>query len=699
VIWRIVGARAAPDASATTPEQLEPVLGEHLPSDERAGIAATVHSWFESGEAGAALQPEYLASVADLVFDGVGPRRSETAIWAIGAIAPDLVVDRVRRRWSSGEIESFFEAAIRALNDVATPASGAGDHSVPAGNRDDSGFRAALKRAGLVGAFAWLERGPADSRLKRLHPTVSNLIETLTALSPDRFPSLVAGLEAPAMQLTAARRTVERESVPERRAPLDWITDQSSEVLIALAIVHVARAAAAMEGGGGIPAGSALPDGAADEPRGPVSGGMPADSAGDPLRQLVARLRRLKPPACLRWIGEVMTNGPNLLGAAAGEAWGLPIRSLEEECARSAADLFDRHWSPDLVSHFQSGLGWDRRRSRVRHQAAVAWALRETSAERAATLARALLEEHRRTLHEPGAGKWTALDGDDGNDRAWLEGLGTALALSADDLDLPAWVEAQCRDLPLSAWDAEADPNAFAAADRTARHWLLVALLAVPRRAELGRTVPPAAVRTLAEFRWEHSRFCRRYLDGRSESSFAAELTARFAVEFGRVDDQWMLEQMRSEGVGPRAVWALIEEWRLRRGDPVEANLEYHEMILREFIRIAANRFGDGAGFDLEGLEFWARLWIDLETAEQAERTALAIASFPLRVTDRKWRLLALRLLAVVVRHRKPSRDAGELVRLFYQQLWPVYRETPSSEEADRRQIDEAFGRSGLAAT
>lgn len=691
-VWRIVGARAAPGASDTTPEQLESLLREHLPPEERKVAVAAVGNWFESDGTAPVLRPRFGGLVADLVLDGVGAARSETAIWAIGCIAPDLVVERMRRRWSAGEMASFFDAAIQALNAVPEPVPEASGRSAPAGAR---GFAAVRSRGGLVAAFAWLEGTAMDSLPGHLHPTVSNLIEILTALSPDRFPALMAGLEVPAMQLTAARGMLGQASDSERRMALGWIADGSPEELVALAIVHLVRAGNAAEGNGEDPTMGSGQRGGVPE-HGAPGGGDPGDPVDDRLRELLARLGQLEPPACLRWIGELMTNAPELLAARPGAGQGTPVEPFEKVCTRLAAELFDRHWSPDLVSHFQSGLGWDGRRSRVRHQAAVARTLRETSGERAATLARALLDEHRRTVSEHGVRPWIAVDGDDGKDRVWLEGLGAALALSQEELDLPAWVERECRDLPLSAWDAESDPSAFAAADRIARHWLLVALLAVPRRAEVSRTVPPATVLALAEARWEHCRFSQRYLHSPPESSLAAELTARVAVEFGRADDQWMLDQMRTEGVGPRAMWALIEEWRRRPREPVEANLEYDEMMLREFIRVAVNRFGDGGGFELEALEFWGRLWIDIGTAEQAEQAALAIASFPLPAADRKWRLLTLKLLAVVVRYRKLSPDAGELVRPFYQQLWPVYGETPNSEETDRREIDEAFGGSGL---
>ena len=107
-------------------------------------------------------------------------------------------------------------------------------------------------------------------------------------------------------------------------------------------------------------------------------------------------------------------------------------------------------------------------------------------------------------------------------------------------------------------------------------------------------------------------------------------------------------------------------------------------------------RFDDGGQFDLEALRDWGKLWLSLGAVDQAERTALAIVSFPLRSADRKARILALKLLGLVVRHRKPRHGVAEYVVPLYNQLWPVFAVTPNRERKDREEIEKAFVGSDL---
>ena len=199
-VWRIFGQGAAPREKRLAYEQIEPVIREHVPSGDRDRAVTTVRSWFELGGPTPSLIPECSGLVADLILDGVGPRRSDPAVWAIASIDPPLSVDRISRQWSSGEIESFIAAAIRALNGVSRT-SGA---SAEVDHEDESGFPRAVLRSGLVGAFARLDEESLESPHAGLFPSISNLIELAVELSPDPFVFVVVELQAPAMQLKAA---------------------------------------------------------------------------------------------------------------------------------------------------------------------------------------------------------------------------------------------------------------------------------------------------------------------------------------------------------------------------------------------------------------------------------------------------------------------------------------------------------------
>ena len=313
-----------------------------------------------------------------------------------------------------------------------------------------------------------------------------------------------------------------------------------------------------------------------------------------------------------------------------------------------------------MLPHFQVGLLPGRGRHWVRHQMAIARAMRTSAPGRAEELARATLDEHRRQLAEQQDGRYLAPDWDSWSDREWLEGLGTALALGRKDLDLRAWVANECRDLPLSVWDAEEDPDGFAMAEQIAQHWFLVALLAIPQREEFGRPFEPPVVRALAEAVWAHCRFCRPHLQTHPEASVAAELAARYAMRSGRDNDQWLLDQARGEGLGPGALRVLLEERRSRGHRPAGGISDGDDVIVAELVRIALDRFDDGGQFDLEDLRDWGRLWLLIGAVDPAERTATAIVSFPLRAADRNSRILALKLLGLVVRHRKPRPGVAE---------------------------------------
>ena len=171
-----------------------------------------------------------------------------------------------------------------------------------------------------------------------------------------------------------------------------------------------------------------------------------------------------------------------------------------------------------------------------------------------------------------------------------------------------------------------------------------------------------------------------------------AEYAARFAVEFGETSDIWLLNQVRHSGVGPRALWALIDQGKLKSAREGKTDAHYDEMITTELVRVASDRFGDGMQFNLDALQYWGRLWLSLGAIDEAEQTARAIIAVPLRRHDRVYKILALKLLALVASKRKLASTVADYPASLYGELWPGY--TPSEEREDRRQIDEQIKRS-----
>lgn len=695
VVWRILGAGAAPGTTRPTYEQIEPLVREHVPRADQERALSEMRGWFDSGNQARWLKPEFAALVADLILEGVGPRRSEEAIWAIGATEPELSADLIRRRWSSGEIDSFLEATIEVLNALSERSSS--DLGTASGDGSETRGFGDAARDGLVAAYAHLEKQSLELVNQGLHPTAGNLIDLAVELRPTEFPLLVRELGAPAMQVRAARRMVGtlRSAKPGEIAR--WITNRSPDAVVALTIVHTLNAVSRIDDARLTPDGG----GAGERPEddGASLGAAPVDDvAGQLLDDLLDALGVLDPPGCVRWIGEVLSYAPRVFLAPGDQEKPLRLAQLEDACTSLAGRLFFEFWSPDLRREFQSGIRPGRPKIWIRHQAAIAWSMRDLAPERAAELARACLDEHRRCVREPRDGQYLPMDWNDWQDREWLDALGVAVALSCEDPDPLAWIAAEYQSLPLSVWDADESPDAFTAAELTARHWLLVVLSAIPRLSELGRPLRPWAVRTLAEAVWAHCRFYRQHLDAGLEGSAVSEMAARQATWFGEVDDQWILDQARSEGVGPRPLWVLLKERRAQGHGRDERGSDYDEIINGELLRIASDRFDSTGPFDLETLRCWGELWLLLGAVDQAERTALAIVSFPLRAADRDYRILALRLLGLVVRNRRPRYGIREHVALLYSQLWPVLGGTPSEEVETRRHIDEAFAGSELIA-
>ena len=692
-IWRIFGAGAAPGTSGSAFDNIETVIRARVPPAHQDHAIATIGGWFDSGTRVRWLKPDRAASVANLVIEGVGPRRSEDAIWAIGSIGLDQSVRLLTRRWSAGEVDTFVEAAVHVLNGVGGRIT-TNDRFAEPGDAEVAGFCGAVSRYGLVGAFARLEEQGLELVNEGLHPTVANLVDLTVELAPEQFPRLVSALEAPAMQARAARRMVARTPGGDARPIVEWIGERATDAVIALTIVHVLSAVRELD---------AAPVSRKERSCGPAGNGIPGSAPGPPapaavslVRQLLERLGSLDPPDCLRWIGEILNQAPKALSSPDDGQKPVLLARIEDSCMRLAVRLLREPGSADLLPHVQTGLLPVRRRHRVRHQMAIARAMCESSPDGAEELARATLDEHRRQMAELRNGRHPVPDWGDWTDREWLEGLGAALAMSQKDLDLCAWVALECRHLPLRVWDAEEDPDGFVAAEQTAQHWFLVALLAIPQRSALGRPLAPPVVRAFAEAVWAHCDFCRQHVDTHPEASVAAELAARYAVRYGQGSDQWLLDQARREGLGPRALCVLLEERRSRSDAPGGEDPDFDDLIVAELMQIASDRFDDGCQFDLETLRHWGRLWLSLGAVDPAERTAMAIASFPLRAADRNDRILALRLLGLVVRRRRLRRGVTEQVLPLYNQLWPVLGGTPVAEMEARREIDEAFASSEL---
>ena len=693
VIWRIFGAGESPLTRRSTYELSEPIIKHHVSPTNQDRSIAEIRGWFESHGNRRWLKSEMREPVAALILEGIEADRSDTAIWAVGSIEADLAASSIRSHWPPEEINSFVEAALKTLEKLCDR-----DEVLDASRlmRLDSTSAKMQKdtvvRKGRLGIFRDLDNHGFELVYGGLYSVVENLVDLLVDLRPERFESLVERLAHPVVQARAAYRMIVMVRDSNHRETLRWIKEGSSDALIALAIVHTLNIINKLDED--LRSAEYVDE---DQYRWSTELRLPQDdldaAVAGLLIGLVERLATLDPLACARWIGELLSGAPYMLDLR-GNRSRMPrrIEQLERACTELIARLVRRSWSDDLLAEFRAGLCLTRRTTWTRHMAEIAWEIREVTPARSAEIARATLDEHEQQVAEQLEQNRLFLNWSDWHDREWFSGLGVALVLSCKDLDLPSWVSARCRALPLSVWDAEENYEAFNTADRAAQHWFLIALHAIRALKELGRTIDPFAVRTLAESLWAHCHFVGQPLHNSPEASVVAEHAARFAVEFGESSDIWLLNQVSHPGVGPRALWALIDQRKLKSTREGKTDAHYEEMIATEFLRVASERFGNGRQFDLDALQYWGRLWLSLGAIDEVEQTAMAIIAFPLRRYDRVYKIMALKLLALVASKRKLKPMIADYPTSLYGELWSGY--TPSEEREDHQEIDELLKQS-----
>ena len=705
VIWRIFGSGESPRKKRSTYELVERIVKARAPSIDANRAIAEIREWFESHGDQRWLKSEMSEPVARLILEGIGTERGETAIWAVSSIDVDLATRIIRSLWSPQEIDSFVEAALTTLKNLcdrdevldATRCTGfVAQDSIKAKIPKD-----AVKHEGRLETFQHLDNRGFELVHQGIHSVAGNLIELVIELRPEHFETLIEKLDHPVIQARAADRMIAAIFPLNHRKPLEWITKDSCDALIALAIVHTLNTVNKLDEDLRYADHMSV-----DQYRWSTELRLPQDdldaAAAALLNDLVDRLAVFDPLSCARWIGELLSDAPYGLHQHGGHEKPPRIEQLERACTKLLAHLVCQSWSDNLLTELCAGLCLTPRRTWTGHIADVAWEIREDEPARAAEIAQVALDLHYQHIAEQLEQNRLFLDWNDWHQREWFSSLGIALVLSHEYLDLPEWVSAQCQELPLSVWDAEENYEAFISADRAVQHRFLVALHAIPVLNELGRTIDPAAVRTLAETLWDHCHFAGQYLPSYPAALVTSELAARFTAEFGEPNDAWLLDRARHLGVGPLALWALIDQRRLKDTREGGTDTHYDKMIIRELVRVASDRFGGGGQFDLEALRFWGQLWLLLyaiNRAEQtaiaineAEQTAIAICAFPLREHDRVYKILVLKLFALVASERKLPPEIEDYVASLYRQLWSGY--TASEELEDREQTDEMLKRS-----
>ena len=702
VVWRIFGAGASPLTEQSTFDLIEPIICKHVTSSyDRDRSVATIRGWFEIIGEQRYVKQDLQEAVANVIVEGIGVDPSEIGIWAIGSINGGLAANIIRSRRSLEEIDTVVDATLATLekvcdNDAVLDADGI----VPFAGRDSNNAkipRDAVRREGMLETFQHLSTHGLELVHLGLHPPVGNLIKLVIDLQPERFQSLVERLDHPVMQARATYHILEKTRNSNHREPLSWITKESCDALIALATMHTLETVNSLDRD--IESSDRLSD---DQHLWNTELRPPRDdldsAAVNLIDDIVDRLAMLEPPASAKWIGELLSGAPYILSRGGNPEKQPRVERLEKKATERLAHHVRHSWSDDLVASLCVGLRLTPRDTWTRHLADIAWEVRDTEPERAAMLSRTTLIEHERHVDEEMERGHMYYNWDDWHDREWITGLGIALALSTDELEMPQWVATRCQALPLTVWDAEESYGVFSAADRAAQIWFIVAFHAVAALKQIGQPVEPRRVCDLAEAVWSHCHFAGQHLPDGRDASVAAEYAARFAIEFGEPSILWLLKQARSRAVGPRAVWALIDQRNKKAEREGRPDAVYDQGVIDEMASAASTRFRDGEHLSIESLHYLGQLWLLLGVMDLAHPTAKAILAHPSRTLSRNNQIVALELLAQATDGKWPDLETSDCISSTYRDLWPTHGYTPDSEVADRKRIDELIESSGFPA-
>ena len=680
MIWRIFGNGESPLSQKATYDLIEPITRRRVCSSNQDQAIAEISTWFESSGSEKALNREMIVPVAGLIIEGIGDVLSspdgiedgDTAFWAVGSIDPRVAAPLIRTAWMQDEIDSFIHHMLNTLEILCK------DKAVLDLNRVAPVGIANAKLSmndvrGQTSLEAFLDLYDCDWWL---YDGIGNVIELIVKLNPEHFYTLVERIDHPVILLRAARCTIGAPSLWDHRKHLQWITCGSSDGLVGLALVHVLKSLNKLD---------------SDLRRAAESQHARDDleaTASGVIASLADRLALIEPAARARWIVELLNHGLTALDSYDRGEKTRRVEQLEKICTQLLVQLVCRSKSDELLAELRQGLCLDPLRPRSLPLAAVAWEIRDEQPGKARDIARLILGTYEQRITERMASNRTLFYTlGDWHDRDWIVGLGIALALSSKETDLQDWVSVRCHELPLSVWDAEEDVHEFGIAERFAQLHFLVALHAIPALSQKGRAVDPSAVRLLAEKLWAHCHFAGRFTGRQPANSEASEYAARIAIAFGEPSDVWVLEQARNPEVDAHTLWALIDQ-RMSRGARVLGPHAQHDTIVAtEILCLASARFSDLRGFALSELHYLAKLWLLLDAADEAERTAMALVAFSEPLLTRHDKLLALKLLAIAANKRRPVPSMANQVALLYNELWRSY--TPAVELEDRRQIDQ----------
>ena len=673
--WRVVGTVESPLKNPELLSLVDGVLGPlfeqgSVAESERRRVRETVYGWYETRDGRPVLAQDARREIDDLVLRGAAQQLleeksdpgNETLFWAIGTVDAEAAAETIRAAWCSKQIDALWENSVVVLQRLCERENVVDPDRI-LGYKVDGG------RVSVDPEYEWdrirvFRR--TDLGRPNLYGGVANVILLILTLRPDRFPDLVERVDHPIVQRWALL-VVHRHLRANRLQSLDWLEDNRSEPVTAVAIVHALEVVREL----------------ASEAMHPNGGHKEREEAGEVVAQLlsglVERLARYEPAESVRWIAELYEHGslPKIVIGESGEH-DLCER-LEERCLDGITELVRRNWHSELREALKSKARQGAVIQRTLPLGTVAQRVSRDHPERAVEIAEIALEKHAKHTDEIlGGNRRAYYTLTDERTIKWMRGLGSALSLALPEDETPLdWVIAQCSRLPLSVWEADDYPEKFRVADDVAQMQMAVAIHAVVARYEAGVGVEPDMVRNLAEKVWEHCHFVGRREGYRLDEPEVEELAARVLVALGNLSEEWLIVRVKSGGIGPRGLWSMVDAYVKRYGYPVLAD---------ELSASIAARYRYIKAVEISTLRYLARIWQILEAADPALVTAETMLEYHQKAMQREDHLDVMNLRVLAVGKKGSTSEVMRGIRAHSEYLWGNY--IPGEEIEIKRSVD-----------
>ncbi|MDE2940222.1 MAG: hypothetical protein OXR67_15100 [Chloroflexota bacterium] len=674
--WRVVGAVESPQNRPDLPRLIDGVLRRvsqqySIHSTMCDQPRETLYGWFQvrdgrpalAGDASSEVDEFVLLGAAERLIEGKPEPANDTLFWAIGTLHVEEAAEKILASWSPEQIDTLLDYSVGVLQNLSEKESVINPERILGSTAQGGNVSVdPAYRLDRVRIFRRTDFGRPD-----LYRGVANVIFLVMTLRPGRFPELVEMVDHPVIQRWALF-VVSRHSVADRWQILDWLKENQSEPVTAIAIVHALEVVREL-------AGEASHPGREQKERDEAS-----TVAVELLSDLVTQLAQYELGDSVRWLAQLYEHG-ELPRVLVDESGGYDLgERLEDLCIEKLEELVREDWNDKLREAFRSSIRQGVGIHRSLPLGTIALNLSPDHPSRAVEIATIVLENHEEQTGEiirTNERAFYTLT--DRRTIKWIRGLGASLALALPEDESPLnWVTSECSRLQLSVWEAEDNPERFRVADDLAQMQMAIALYAVVVQYETGTSIEAETVRNLADCAWKHTCFVAKQEGFLLEEPEVDELAARVVVGLGNPSEEWLILQANRLDIGIRGLWGLVDSYVKEFGHPT---------LLKELSNTIAARYRYSRGVEISALRYLAKIWQTMEASGPALETAQAMLDFHQRAMKREDYCVALKLLVLASREKgSSSRTRLEMMSL-YEHLWGSH---VPREEVDLKQSVDA---------